>query len=466
MKKSELVFVAVKPPLDFLALIAAALTAYFIRYLPAVQQVRPVIFDLPFQNYISIVISASLVWIAVFALSGLYYVSSRRIVIEFGRIFVASSAGMALVLAVMVFSRYLFDSRFIILAAWVLAIIFVSAERLLIEIARRLAYLVGFGIHRIVIIGEGGMVPVLVSYFQSHPSKGYRVVGTFSGFNEQCRFSLENMVKNDAVDDIIHVNPNANIPETSALLDFANDSHLTFRYAADLLGTQLSNSEVTTIAGTPIIEVKHTSLDGWGRIAKRIFDIIGSVVLIVVTLPVMIVTTIAIKLNSPGPVLFRYKRIGQYGRPFRYFKFRSMIHNAHEYRFDDKFLAEHPNVRAGSPMMKFQGDPRITAVGRFIRRFSIDELPELFIVLIGSMSLVGPRPHEVEEVERYQRHHRKVLTIKPGMTGISQVSGRSDLPFNDEVKLDTYYIENWSLGLDLQILFKTPGAVLRRRRTE
>ncbi|MFA4871506.1 MAG: sugar transferase, partial [Patescibacteria group bacterium] len=132
----------------------------------------------------------------------------------------------------------------------------------------------------------------------------------------------------------------------------------------------------------------------------------------------------------------------------------------------ENFLKEHQNLRAGSPMMKFKNDPRITRSGKFIRRMSIDELPELFNVFIGKMSLVGPRPHEVEEVQKYQAFHKKVLTIKPGISGMAQVSGRSDLNFDDEVRLDIWYMENWSLKLDMMILFKTPLAVLKKRRAD
>jgi lipopolysaccharide/colanic/teichoic acid biosynthesis glycosyltransferase len=165
-------------------------------------------------------------------------------------------------------------------------------------------------------------------------------------------------------------------------------------------------------------------------------------------------------------MLLTHNRIGELGKPFRYFKFRSMIDKAHQYRFDEKFLKEHENIRAGTPMMKFKNDPRITKVGRLLRRFSIDELPELLNVFIGKMSLVGPRPHEVEEVEKYESYHRRVLSIKPGMTGMAQVAGRSDLDFNEEVRLDIWYMENWSMKLDLMILFKTPLAVLKKRKAE
>jgi exopolysaccharide biosynthesis polyprenyl glycosylphosphotransferase len=274
-----------------------------------------------------------------------------------------------------------------------------------------------------------------------------------------------NLAQADKVDEIIQINPNLSVETTGALIDLANDYHMTYRYTADLLGTQLTNHEITTIAGTPIIEVKHTRLDGWGRILKRIFDVVASFILILLLSPIMLLTTLAIVFDSGRPIFFSYRRMGQYGKPFFYFKFRSMFKDAHQQRFDPEFLARQHNTREGSPILKFKDDPRITRVGRFIRRFSLDELPELFLVLIGAMSLVGPRPHELEEVDRYQKHHKKLLSIKPGITGLAQVSGRSDLNFEEEVKLDVFYMENWSLMLDLRILFKTPWAVLRPRTT-
>jgi lipopolysaccharide/colanic/teichoic acid biosynthesis glycosyltransferase len=224
------------------------------------------------------------------------------------------------------------------------------------------------------------------------------------------------------------------------------------------------------IAGIPVVEVKKTPLDGWGRIIKRSFDIVVSFIIIIFISPIMLITVVLIKLDSFGPVFFSRKddgsllyRVGQGGRLIRYFKFRSMIPGADSMRYSE--LAD-KNVRMGGPMVKIKDDPRVTRIGKFIRRFSIDELPELFLVLKGDMSLVGPRPHLPEEVARYEHHHKKVLTIKPGITGFAQVSGRSDLSFEDEVKLDTYYIENWSLLMDIAILFKTPLAVFKSRDVE
>ncbi|MFA6254624.1 MAG: sugar transferase [Patescibacteria group bacterium] len=467
MKRSELLFTAVKPPLDYLALVFAALGAYSIRYLPMVQNIRPVVFDLPFKNYISLVVGIALLWLGIFALAGLYTIGgTKRLREELGRIFVACSAGLALVLAVMVFSRFLFDSRFIILATWFLAIIFVSIERIFIRTGQKFSYKFGFGVHRVAIIGNSQVAKDLTEEFTKHKSLGYKIVAQFLNFDNQTASQLQQMAETNAIDEIIEINPNANTEQTIDLINFINEYHLDFKYTADLLGTQLTNIEVTSYAGMPIVEVKKTRLDGWGRINKRIFDIFGSIILIIIVSPIMLITALAIKIDSSGPTLFRYKRMGQFGKPFNYFKFRSMIKDAHHYRFDPEFLAKQRNLREGSPMIKFKNDPRVTRVGKFLRRFSIDELPELFLVLIGKMSLVGPRPHEIEEVKKYQRHHKKVLTIKPGITGLAQISGRSDLNFEEEIKLDTFYIENWSLGLDLQILFKTPLAVLKRRKAE
>ncbi|MFA6410606.1 MAG: sugar transferase [Candidatus Buchananbacteria bacterium] len=466
MKRSELLFTAIKPPLDYLALILAGLAAYAIRYLPSVQNIRPVIFNLSFTDYFSLVLLISACWLGIFALIGLYNSRGiKKLREEMAKVFVGCLAGLALILAVMVFSRYLFDSRFIILTGCFLALVFVGAERLIIRLLKRFAYRFGIGVYRVAIFGNVTIATLLKNEFNDHLSLGHKVVAEFELFNEEIADKLKQMVAADAVDEIIAINPSTDPTMALDLINFANENHLDFKYTADFLGTQLTNLEVATYAGTPVIEVKKTRLDGWGRINKRTFDIIISSILAILLLPVMLLVAIAIKLDSPGPVFFKYKRIGQFGKSFTYFKFRSMIKDAHQYRFDPEFLAQQKNLRQGSPMMKFKADPRVTQVGKFIRRFSIDELPELFIVIVGKMSLVGPRPHEIEEVDKYQRHHKKLLTIKPGITGLAQVSGRSDLNFEDEVKLDTYYIENWSLGLDLQILFKTPWAVISRRQT-
>ncbi|MFH1427087.1 MAG: sugar transferase, partial [Patescibacteria group bacterium] len=188
--------------------------------------------------------------------------------------------------------------------------------------------------------------------------------------------------------------------------------------------------------------------------------------------PVLFLVALIIKLDSKGPVIYKNERVSRAGT-FNLYKFRSMkIQHCVGKEYGDqtalnyeKELISSQNTKAG-PVYKIKEDPRLTRVGKFIRRWSLDELPQFYNVLIGNLSLIGPRPHQAREVEKYEHHHKGVLTIKPGLTGLAQISGRSDLGFEEEVKLDTYYIENWSLLFDLAILLRTPLAVFKGRKVE
>ena len=205
------------------------------------------------------------------------------------------------------------------------------------------------------------------------------------------------------------------------------------------------------------------------RGAKRAIDIIGSSILLILASPLMLVTAVAVKLTSRGPVIFRQMRIGRGGKPFPFYKFRSMRCDTDDavHREYVKNLIEgrHDQINEGDaekPVYKLRSDPRITAVGRIIRRTSIDELPQLFNVLKGEMSLVGPRPPIPYEIENYQSWHmRRLQEVRPGITGLWQVEGRSKTTFDDMVRLDLRYIRNWSLWLDIKILFKTVIVVIR-----
>jgi exopolysaccharide biosynthesis polyprenyl glycosylphosphotransferase len=214
---------------------------------------------------------------------------------------------------------------------------------------------------------------------------------------------------------------------------------------------------IRPVAGLPLLHVEEPRLPRGGQLAKEAFDRIGSLVLIVLLSPVLAAVATAVKLSSPGPVFFRQQRIGRGGGTFLVWKFRSMYQNA-----DTQLSALlHAQDRADQPLFKVDNDPRITGVGRFIRRYSLDELPQLFNVLAGDMSLVGPRPQRAEEVALYDDEAARRLLAKPGMTGLWQVSGRSDLPWDEAVRLDLYYVENWSFTFDLVLLWRTAFAVLR-----
>jgi exopolysaccharide biosynthesis polyprenyl glycosylphosphotransferase len=208
----------------------------------------------------------------------------------------------------------------------------------------------------------------------------------------------------------------------------------------------------------PLFELKPPVFEGADWVVKRTFDLLGAAVLMIVLAPVMGVAALAIKLSSRGPVLYRSIRPGIGGKPFACFKFRTMVVGA-------EHLQDHlePHNEVSGAIFKMKDDPRITSVGRFLRRWSLDELPQLLNVLRGEMSLVGPRPLPARDYQRLEDWHRKRYLVLPGMTGLWQVSGRSELDFDELVRLDFLYLERWSVFLDLTILLKTIPAVIRAR---
>jgi exopolysaccharide biosynthesis polyprenyl glycosylphosphotransferase len=195
------------------------------------------------------------------------------------------------------------------------------------------------------------------------------------------------------------------------------------------------------------------------RFSKRAFDLAAALILIILFSPLLAAAAVAVRLSTPGPVLFRQERVGLNGEHFFMLKFRSMVVDA-EQRLTD--LRDVDRAVGNSVMFKMKNDPRITPIGSFLRRFSLDELPQLFNVLGGSMSLVGPRPPLEREVAVYEHHVHRRFLVKPGITGLWQVSGRSNLSWEDTVRLDLYYVENWSITGDLLILWRTSRAVLAR----
>ncbi len=470
MKRVNLLFAALLVPLDYLALLAAAVMAFSLRFAPFFVQLKPVLFGLTFDQFLELAIPAIFIYLGIFAMAGLYSIRRLGIATEISRIFLACSTALAAILAVAFFSRELFESRFIILVFWALSIFFVILERVTVRGIQRSLRMIGVGVMQVAVIGKTKSGHALVDWFTHYPSFGYKPVLHTAHFAQETAHKILTLKKHEGIDAIVLANPDIDKNEVTAIKTFADTEHLTLFYSADLFPGSTLRPRVHTLAGRPVIEILTTPLDGWGAIYKRLFDIVISLLLILVTLPIQIIVALALFIEQPGSVLFRKLhdgtpayRIGQGGRRFPYFKFRSMVRDAHKYRFDPKFIEKYGNMREGTPLFKLERDPRVTPVGTFIRKYSLDEIPEFYLVLLGRMSLVGPRPHLPEEVASYKPEYKKVLTIKPGITGLSQISGRANLDFDDEVRLDMYYIENWSPWLDLIILIKTPFAVVFRR---
>lgn len=455
MKKSELVFSVLLVPVDYLMLLVAATVAYFLRLSDFVASWRPALFtiDLPYGSYMSIVALVSVWWLAAYAAAGLYHMKTNRGRIEeLFQVITGSALGALGIVVYMFLSGEFFNSRFIVLASLVFAVLFVAVAHLLLRaLQAHLARAYGYGLHRMVIVGGDRISRMIADELNSRPELGYAVVRHLEAPDID---AVRAMTQDGKVDEVLLADPNFERERVLELVDFCEEHRIGFRFIPNIFQTLTTNIAIDTFTGVPIIELKRTALDGWGKVAKRTLDIIGSAFGIVVLSPLFLVVALLIEATSKGPVLARLKRVSK-GSEFTLYKFRSMIAGAHEM----KLALADLNERKSGPLFKIKNDPRVTTIGRFLRKTRIDEFPQLFNVFLGEMSLVGPRPHEPEEVAKYQKHHKKVLAIKPGMTGLAQISGSSDLAFEEEVKLDTYYVENWSLKLDVYILLKT-GVVL------
>lgn len=461
MKRSELFFGAILVPLDYVALLAAGAGAYYLRTSALIERYRPAIFelDLPFFEYMQLVAVVSALSIGIFALQGLYVMQvTRRPLGEFWRIFVSISIGLLVIAVYAFFTAELFQSRFIVLAAYLLALIFVALARHGIRQVQVGLLERGMGVHRVVLVGNGRYGNQLQHILEQRPHLGYRVVGHL----EVVRWDqLEELYQQFGIDEMIQTDPTMPEDDYLILLDFCEKYKIDFKYIPNLFETYAAHVRYRQLGGVPIVELMRTPLEGWGRVVKRAVDIVGATIGIILFAPLLLAVALAIKHNSPGPILYKQTRIGRHKQPFNVYKFRSMyaqycIGDKYGGQTAEEFLRKlrQTNERKG-PLFKMRNDPRITKVGRFIRRWRIDELPQFINVLRSEMSLIGPRPHLPDEVRHYDKHHQILFAIKPGMSGMAQVNGSAGLSFEQEANLDISYIEGWSLRHDIILLVKT-----------
>ncbi|KQS60649.1 UDP-phosphate galactose phosphotransferase [Geodermatophilus sp. Leaf369] len=322
-----------------------------------------------------------------------------------------------------------------------------------------------------IIVGHRSAVAALHEQIDREAHHGYRVIGclvppavggtvppSFDGLPVLGDLSMVAEVVSDYQVDTVAVLPCPELdgPALRSLgweLESTKAELLLAPAVTEVVGTRVA---IRPVSGLPLLHVERPEFGGPRRLAKTAFDKVSASLLLLVLLPVFVAIMIAIKVTSPGPVFYRHERVGLDGQPFHVLKFRSMVPGA-DRQVDTLFLQNEGN----DVQFKMKSDPRVTGVGAFLRRYSLDELPQLLNVLGGSMSLVGPRPHVTREVEQYGHDMRRRLLVKPGITGLWQVSGRSDLSWDESVRIDVRYVENWSLSFDFMILAKTVGAVVR-----
>lgn len=415
------------------------------------------------------------VWLAVQAYllysSGIY--RGLHIASLFGYLWIvirSVTIAMGLLLAIVFFLKANYVSRTLLL---IFAILDVSAL-----VALRLALIWWYGrqtsahdtgpLH-ILVVGTGERASRLVELLERNVEWGLKVVGFLdvpNGVGSRLHVrgpilgtvsDIGNVLKHHVVDEVIVAVPRTLLNETQAIAEACEEEGVRLRFMADVFDLQVSRLRMVELGGVPLLTFEPVAQDEVQLLIKRLLDLTLTLLAMPFVLPVMGLIALLIKLDSPGPVFFVQERVGLHKRVFRMYKFRSMYRDA-EARLKE---IEHLNEAEG-PIFKIRNDPRVTRVGRFLRRTSLDELPQLFNVLKGDMSLVGPRPMSLRDVNLFDRGiQRKRFSVRPGLTCLWQISGRSNLPFSRWLELDLEYIERWSLWLDLKILFKTIPVVLR-----
>lgn len=467
-KRSEILFTLLAIPLDALMVFLAFIAAYDLR---SQTELLQVVYLWPFSDYIAFIGLMLPFWLIIFALAGLYTLrTGRRRWGEFTKVFLAVSAGIMFFVAYVFLSRTLFFSRLIVIYAWLFALLFVGVGRFIIGQLQIFCFRFGIGIRPVIIIGHGETAQTLHDELSQNKDLGYQVInGLFkSNIAEIKKF----LTQHPETQEMIVADSELPSDLILELIALCEEHTIAFRLVPNLFEVKSTNVEVQTLAAVPIIEYRQTPLNAMAGVVKRVVDIILSGLALFILSPVFVLISLLIKLDSRGPVYYRHKRLGLGKKPFYLLKFRSMktdycTGDDYQGRTNQEALAKgigRPELyKEFEKEQKLKDDPRVTRLGKLLRKTSLDELPQLFNVFMGQLSMVGPRPIVTEELERYGNFKHRLFVVKPGLTGLWQVSGRSDMPYNERVKLDMYYIENWSLWGDFIIMTKTVFVILLRK---
>ncbi len=426
-----------------------------------------------FRLYMTLISPIALIWTGLFFAFGGY--KSRRVSPLKNEVWLLFriTAFALLSLTIVVFGlRWDFISRpFLVIFAGV-NFLFLVLERLTVRLIARRVRARGFNYRNVVLVGDTPRARAMARLIRGHPWWGLRLLGvirerpaasprdtTDGGLPVLGTLQdFPTILTSLSIDEVILTVDRGELETLEDTFLLCEEMGVKTRLVLDFFPHVFARVELEEFEGTPLLTFSTTP-DGQRLIVKRVIDVSLSLILGLVYLVPVLISALLIRLSSRGPSLFRQTRCGLNGRPFTLYKLRTMIHGA-DGRLDE---VAHLNEMNG-PAFKSANDPRVTTLGRFIRRFSLDEAPQFWNVLVGDMSLVGPRPPIPEEVQRYERWQRRRLSMKPGLTGLWQVSGRNDLPeFDQWMQLDLAYIDNWSLMLDLKILMRTIPTVLTGR---
>jgi exopolysaccharide biosynthesis polyprenyl glycosylphosphotransferase len=457
-RKARLLFVISLVVLDVSAIALAFYLAYRLRQW--IKWPTPPLNIGPFQNYIGMMVVQIVTMITVFFFYRLYHrPRALSSIDEFYSLFGAVSVGtlVAIALSSFLFKNSVLEldySRGMILYAWLLTIVLAGTGRLVHSRVQRALQARGMGRSRVLIVGTGEVGQAILQKIRHLPSLGYELIGFVDDRSDVEAImgvpilgqigDLPALIDKHAIDEVIIGLPEASHEEILTIISLCERGKVSIKVYPDLFQIMAAQISIGDLGGLPLLTVRDVALRGWRLTLKRAMDLIGSAIGLVLLSPLMLLVAILIKMESPGPVFYTQVRMGLDAKPFWLIKFRSMRADA--------------EAETG-PVWATKDDPRRTRLGAFIRRFSIDELPQLINVLVGEMSLVGPRPERPVFVEQFKRsiprymdRHRE----KAGLTGWAQVNGlRGDTSIAERTKYDLWYIENWSLLLDLKIILKT-----------
>jgi exopolysaccharide biosynthesis polyprenyl glycosylphosphotransferase len=454
--------------LDALLINVAFVLSYIIRYqLELPYPVDPE-FYAPFTPYIPFAVLLTVLALVMFRVDGLYDARRhRRWLSDVYRILSGTATSIVSVMAFTFFVQPLVYSRGMLVLAGALIVFFLSTARLIENSVKAGLRRRGIGVEGVLVVGAGEVGRAVMRTILANPRLGYRIAGYLDddpakhgGLGRiKCLGGTDCLleaVRAEDVSEVIIALPWTYHRKIMGLVELGERAHVRARLVPDVFQQRMGNVDLESLNGIPLISPNPEGLTPSGRISKRVIDLLLSVLVLPFFILIYAVVALLIKLDSPGPVIFRQARVGRNGRVFQVLKFRTMVDGADEM----KEAVAHLSKYKGDTLLKVPDDPRMTRAGRFLRRTSIDELPQIVNVLRGEMSWVGPRPNTPDEVSHYERWQRKRLSVLPGITGLWQVSGRSDVPFDEMCLLDIFYIENWSVSLDTRIMLQTIPHVL------
>lgn len=456
---------------DTAALVAGFVAAFVIRAASPVAVANPMSsFD-----YLAIVLSLIPFWILIFALLGLYHTNMyERRFPEIGRLFIGSFIGLLFVVFWDYMSlEHIFPAKLVPIYGFLLAFVLLIVFRNIARWIRIILFNVGYGLTRIVIIGNTRITREIVDSVYDSKRSGYELAGVI-GYRKilpvgiKTYPNLQTYIRSDHKDlqGIIQTELYPDEKRNDEILVHAQENHVSYRFVPGNTELLVGNIDVELFRNSiPVIHVRHTALFGWGRVLKRLTDIMLGSLLLVLSSPLWLLCVVLIKLTDPvGPIFYKARRFSRFGSKVYVYKFRTMRQAYNNMTPEEGF------IKMGRPELakayrkngdQLASDPRVSKIGKFLRATSLDELPQIWNVVHGEISLVGPRALDIFEMEQYSKKNL-ILSVKSGLTGLAIVSGRHAMTFEERRKLDLYYVQNWSFWLDIVIMIKTIRVIIER----